>query len=110
MRRSLATMGTLIRGDLPKGCLVYDVPFVVEKLLVVTGCFVVVVVVVVEVLVDVLVVVFLVVDGALDVVVVVVEITIGVQHSPRTDSPIEVQVWPHDEQQTFACFVQQREQ
>ena len=86
-------MGTLIRGDLPKGCLVYDVPFVV-KVLVVIGFFVAVVVVVVEVLVDDLVVGFLVVDGALDVVVVVdlVEITIGVQHSPRTDSPIEVQV------------------
>ena len=93
MSRIPATMGTLIRGDLPKGCLVYDVPFVV-KVLVVIGFFVAVVVVVVEVLVDDLVVGFLVVDGALDVVVVVdlVEITIGVQHSPRTDSPIEVQV------------------
>ena len=108
--KSPATMGTLIRGDLPKGCLVYDVSFAVGKVPVVTGFFVVGVVVVVEVLVEVLVVGFLVVDGALDVVVVVVEITIGVQHSPRTDSPIEVQVWPHDEQQTFACFVQQREQ
>jgi len=106
MRKSPATMGTLIRGDLPKGCLVYDVPFVVGMVLVVTGFFVVVVVIVVEVLVDVLIAGFLVVDGTLDVVVVVVEITIGVQHSPRTDSPIDVQVWPHDEQQTFACFVQ----
>ena len=79
MSRSPATIGTLIRGDLPKGCLVYDVPFVVGKVLVVTGFFVVIVV---EVLVEVLVVGFLVVDGTLDVVVVVVEITIGVQHSP----------------------------
>ena len=89
--RSPATIGTLIRGDLPNGCLVYDVPFVVGKVLVVTGFFVVVVVVFV-VLVGVLVVGFVVVDGTFDVVVVVVEITIGVQHSPRTDSPIEVQV------------------
>ena len=82
-------MGRLIKGDLPKGCLVYDVPFVVVKLLVVTSFFVVVVVVVVEVLV----VVFFVVDGTLVVVVVVVDLVVmGVQHFPRTDSSIEVQV------------------
>ena len=93
MSKSPATMGKLIKGDLPKGCLVYDVPFVVGKLLVVTGFFVVVVVVFVEVLVDDLVVGFFVVDGTLVVVVVVVDlVVIGVQHSPRTDSPMEVQV------------------
>ena len=89
MSNSPATMGRLIKGDLPKGCLVYDVPFAVVKLPVVTGLFVVVVVVVVEVLV----VVFFVVDGIRLVVVVVVDlVVIGVQHSPRTDSPMEVQV------------------
>ena len=93
MSKSPATMGRLIKGDLPKGCLVYDVPLVVRKLLVVTGFFVVVVVVFVEVLVDDLVVGFFVVDGTLVVVVVVVDlVVIGVQHSPRTDSPMEVQV------------------
>ena len=91
--KSPATIGRLIKGDLPKGCLVNDVAFVVVELLAVTGFFVVGVVVVVEVLVDVLVVVFFVVDGTLVVVVVVVDLVVmGVQHSPRTDSPMEVQV------------------
>ena len=84
MNKSPATIGRLIKGDLPKGCLVYDVPFVVVKLLVVTGFFVVV-------------------DGIRVVVVVVV---VGVQHSPTTDSPMEVQVWSHFSQQILACLVQ----
>ena len=93
MSKSPPTMGRLIKGDLPKGCLVYDVPFVVVKLLVVTAFFVVVVVVVDEDLVEILVVVFFVVDGTLVVVVVVVDLVVmGVQHFPRTDSSIEVQV------------------
>ena len=78
MSKSPPTMGRLIKGDLPKGCLVYDVPFVVVKLLVVTAFFVVVV--------------FFVVDGTLVVVVVVDLVVMGVQHFPRTDSSIEVQV------------------
>ena len=89
MSKSPATMGRLIKGDLPKGCLVYDVSFVVMKLPVVTGLFEVVVVV----FVDVLVVGFSVVNGIRFVVVVVVDlVVIGVRHSPRTDSPMEVQV------------------